>query len=195
MGEYMCCSNTLSVITMPEALFLRLLEQSDVNENHKKGIVSIQKVRRDEFESGLKRNQYTEIVSIFPSADFSSGAIVVTPQDLFGDVALCYSCTDYCEHLENIVFLMNKYDNYHFILNKPRFTKNIYVAVKDQVGAIVSQDEGSSIAFTFNQQNMITTFHSYLEDMIYQIPEKERNRKTTINKLVEMIANLKDSFD
>jgi len=193
-GDYMCRSNTLSAVTMPQTLFARLLEQTGVNEIQKKTLVAVQQARYQEFECSLRCNKYTEIVNLPPIKVFSSGTVLINPQDFFGDIILCYTRTEYCEHLENIIRLLNQYENYHFILNKRSPSQNICLAVKDEVGVIVSKNDESPIAFTFNQQNMATAFQCFLEDIIYRAPEKERSREYAINKISEMIVNLRNSI-
>ncbi len=189
-GNCVSYSNTLSSVTMPEALFLRLLELSDLDENSKERLIRIQNERINAFTSSLKQHTYTEIVVLPTPGDISSNASLLKINDFFNKKLLSYSLSDYSEHVKNIINLIDTYKNYNFIICIKNPLQNIFLSVKEDVGVIVAKNDTSPIVFAFNQQNMIDSFNSYLEDIVKGTPQKERNRKHIKKTLLEYLDRL-----
>lgn len=193
-GNCYSLSTVLCTTRMSQGLFKKMLDKSQTSERLKEKLIATHEQRREAFETNLKHNSFTEIIALSPSSDFASQASLSRPLDFFGDANLCYTPLDYIEHINDAISLMEKHRNYNLIISSQSFPSNTFLAVKEDVGVIVAKNDTSPMIFAFNQQNMTNAFHSYLEDIIKGIPQKERSRKHTIRVLQELKLSNKETW-
>jgi hypothetical protein len=184
-GSCISFSDMLSFLTMPESLLIKLLNKCSADKSQKESILSMHRSRFKAFVSNIEHNNYTEIVILPPISEISDNKISIKPNDLLSNITLSYTPQDYCEHIENIIDMINKYNNFNFLINNKKPAKNIFLTAKAEVGAIVVKNDIPPIVFAFNQQNMTNSFSIYLDDIIREIPEKDRNKKHVIKALQE----------
>lgn len=189
-GDCFVLSNTLSAITMPEGLFDRLLSRAGADSKTKEKMLSVQRARYKVFAANLKHHNYTEIVFLPSPEEITTGRIPVELPEIPGGTTLCYTPQDYREHLENIIGLLNHFDKFSFFICRRGPNRNIHLAVKDEIGVIVTKTDAPVTVFAFNQQNMTNAFYCYLEDFINNIPQAERDKKKVIEKLSSLAGSL-----
>lgn len=191
-GDCICLSNTLSTVTMPEELLCRLLSRASANSKAKEKMLSVHKARSKAFVDNLKHRRHVEIVTLPLPVEIMASNVPVESPDLFGTTALPYTAHDYRTHLENIIRFLKSYSNFNFFVYRRAPSQNMRLAVKDEVGVIVSKKDPPPAVFAFNQQNMTDAFYCYLEDIISRIPQKERDRQRVIESLAELAGKLTD---
>jgi hypothetical protein len=191
-GNCFSLSNVLSTATMSQGLFKKMLDRSQTSERLKEKLTAAHERRRKAFENNLEHNSFTEIIALSSISDFTRQVPLSKPIDFFGEANLNYTPLDYIEHISDAISLMEKHRNYNLIICSQSFPSNTFLAVKEDVGVIVAENDTAPMIFAFNQQNMTHAFDSYIKDIIKAIPQKERSRKHTIKVLQELNALLKD---
>lgn len=193
-GDCFVLSDTLSAGTMPEGLFDRLLSRVGVDSSTKEKMSSVQRARSKVFAANLKHHHYTEIVLLPSPEEITTGRIPVELPELPGGTTLCYTPQDYKEHLENITGLLDYFDKFSFFICRRGPNRDTHLAVKDEIGAIVTKKDAPVTVFAFNQQNMTNAFHCYIEEVINNIPRAERDKKRVIEKLSSLAGSLSNEY-
>lgn len=189
-GEFISITDMPSFITMPEQLLNKYLEINDLDDNQKKFVLSIYYQRNTAFKSNLKSHIYNEIMALPNKEKLISKEKSNKVVDFFSDIDFNYTLQDYCDHLKYQINLLKNYKNYHLFLISSFPYENIKLAVKDEVGAVISRNDDQSIILAFNQPNMTNSFYTYLNNIIRTIPDKEKNKVQIINRLNNFIDEL-----
>jgi hypothetical protein len=179
-GNKIYKSNVLSLITMPEDLFCELFISKETEK-----FINNFREQKVGFSNNLESNTYTEIVTVPSKEDIKNNKIPVTLSEIFNGEVICYTNEQYRKHLENIILLLETYENYHFYFSIDRCNNNTLLA-KDEVGAIIAKGNTPSVVFAFNHPNMTNAMYSYLENEESKINKISNGKMATINKLKEL---------
>jgi len=182
-SEMISISDMPSFVTMPESLLLNFLEKNNTEKELKENVLSIYNKRHKAFISNLSENKYYEIITLPTKEDFLNKENSLNINDFFSEFNFNYSFSDFYDHLKNIIQLLEKHNNYHLLLTDDFSYPNIKLAVKDEVGALISRNDEKEIIIAFNQPNITNSFFTYLKYMLREIPKKEKNKVWLINKL------------
>ena len=128
---------------------------------------------------------YTEVIKLPKPELVKAGEIPLPFADLTFNYHLCYTITEYVEHLQNILLFLKKYENYNLLILKDLpIASAIYV--KEYTGAIVANAAESSSLFTINEPRMTAALWEYVEHLV----EYAKNKEQTIQKLEEYIKQI-----
>ncbi len=189
-GELISIADMFSFVTMPESLLNKYLENSALDNNKKQAVLSIYNQRYNAFKLNLSDYKYNEIMTLPNKEEFLNKETSKKIVNFFSKIDFNYTLQDYCEHIRHNIHLLENHKNYHLYLIDNFPYKNIKLAVKDEVGAVISRNDDNSIILAFNQPNMTNSFYTYLNNIIREIPDKEKNKNQVINKLNTFIDNL-----
>jgi len=191
-SEMISISDMPSFVTMPESLLLNFLEKNNTEKELKENVLSIYNKRHKAFISNLSENKYYEIITLPTKEDFLNKENSLNINDFFSEFNFNYSFLDYYDHLKNIIQLSEKHNNYHLLLTDDFPYPNIKLAVKDEVGALISRNDEKEIIIALNQSNITNSFFKYLEYMKREIPKTENNKTRIINRLNNYLDNLSE---
>lgn len=104
--------------------------------------------------------------------------------------AMFYDVETYVAHLRNIVNLLEKYNNYHFIPIEYDSNDNQTIFTLKNREVILVKNESPFMVFDVQQPDMITVFQEYLLRMADKVNYIGNGRTRIINKLKDLIYEL-----
>ena len=161
-------SNGFSSITMPPELVSKILAKTP--HSYGNNITSYIKRRTAVFKRNLEANRFTEIICL-PGLDEVLTGKIPTPLTFYTG-ELFYSSQEYLLHLQNIIRLLETYQNY-----------NVFIHVKEETGAIIGKYEMSQILFGLNESNMTSAFWSYMKNITSKIPKETQDKTYVLRQL------------
>ncbi len=179
-------SGCLSYATMPEAVALAMINRTD--EPAKKEIMEYFQQRKGNFEKNLLHNRFFEVVQLPAIEDIKAGKVAVGFAGLEETPKIFYRPDEFRMHLENIIALLLRYDNYQFAINKENRDSEYRLYVKEDLGAIVIKTIPPYAVFAINENNLTVAFWDYLS-ILYN--EKHSDKKRVISELQKIIDKLK----
>ncbi|WP_418791818.1 transcriptional regulator [Phosphitispora sp. TUW77] len=171
----------LSLVTMPEHVFRSLLERANIRNIDKLMDYFIN--RRERFLETIKDRKFNEIIKIDNHLEIKDGLIGYTGIDGLSEVR--YTVEDYKEHLKNIIYLLNTYENYNVTIDTSPRRDDYQLYVKEDLGVIVEKITEPHVVFAINEGNMIASFWDYVNMILMYKP----NKKSVIKQLEEIIAD------
>lgn len=179
-------SPNLSLATMPTSVAKAMFERSKVSK--KEELMEFVLQRKGAFEQSLLSNCVCEIIKFPTIKRIKEGQIEVGFSETQEFSGLFYSPEEYRLHLENIIQLLLKYDNYQVNIRKDIKDDGYRLYVKEDLGAIVVKTTNPQIAFAINESNMAAAFWDYLKIMF---DENKPNRNDVITMLRRTADELK----
>jgi len=179
-------SGYLSLATMPEAVAAAMISRTD--EPVKKEIMEYFDHRKANFENHLLKDRFYEIVQLPDIDDIKAGKVEVGFAGLQETPKIFYRPDEFRLHLENIIQLLLRYDNYQFSINKENRDSEYRLYVKEDLGAIVIKTIPPHAVFAINENNLTAAFWDYLS-IIYN--EKRSDKKRVISELQKIVEELK----
>lgn len=187
LGNTITLKDTLSSVTLPEEVFIRMLNQSKLSEEQKNKRIELHRYRLDAFIKNLSHFKFTEILSIDSLFDITN--LKLTPIEDIELVPIMYSPQDLYGHIKNIIKYLNEYDNYELILIKKEnldFGNNIFFAAKDGIGAILAkwnQNSSDNVVVMTYEDYSSTVLYNLLYTHINKIPYEQRDKSYIIPRL------------
>lgn len=175
----------LSLASMPESVAAAMLDRTD--EAVKKGMLEYFLQRRENFEKNLSRNRFYEIIQLPPLEEIKAGKVEVGFAGLQETPRLFYQPEEYRLHLENILQLLQRYDNFQFTINKESRHYEYRLYVKEELGAIIIKTTPPYIIFAINESNLTAAFWDYLT-LLHN--ETRMDKKTVIKQLQKIVNAL-----
>ena len=175
----------LSLASMPESVAAAMLDRTD--EPAKKGMLEYFLQRRENFEKNLSRNRFYEIIQLPPLEEIKAGKVEVGFAGLQETPRLFYQPEEYRLHLENILQLLQRYDNFQFTINKESRHYEYRLYVKEELGAIIIKTTPPYIIFAINESNLTAAFWDYLT-LLHN--ETRMDKKTVIKQLQKIVNAL-----
>jgi len=191
-AEMISIADMLSFITMPESLIEKFLNKNNAEPKLKKAVLSVYKQRHNSFTANIAKHHYYEIIKLPDKEDFLTKKNSLKTNDFFSELNFNYSISDFCEHLKHNIQLLKTYDNYQLLTIDDFPYHNIRLAVKDEVGAVITRNDEKTIIIAFNQPNITNSFYTYLNYVIKEIPKREKNKKQLIDKLNDYLEALSE---
>jgi len=180
-------SGALSLLTMPEEVFERQLQNWGMRGDEKEQLCRWHRAMVTAATASFQRHSYVEVLNLPASGHVEVERLRIEPANFLQGQEAVYSPEDYRRHLENILCWMDKYPNYHFYFNLQAIPLNMHLAAKNETGVIVAKSDPPPIVFAFNQPNMTSAFYAYLENIVDSIPTRERSRKEVAKRLGGLI--------
>ncbi|NLV20851.1 MAG: transcriptional regulator [Syntrophomonadaceae bacterium] len=175
----------LSLATIPASVASDMLNRTD--EPFKKEIMEYFHQRRINFDNSLLKDRFYEIVQLPDIEDIKAGKVEVGFAGLQETPKIFYRPEEFKLHLENIIQLLQRYDNYQFCINKENRHYEYRLYVKEDLGAIIIKTSQPYIVFAINESNMTAAFWDYLS-LIYK--ENQADKKAVIKQLQKIVDEL-----
>jgi hypothetical protein len=119
------------------------------------------------------------------------GRVKIASADMLSMNSAYYMAEQYVEHLEHIIYLLDRYPGFYVSIDRsPREDKSL-VYVKEDVGVIVAKTSAPPMAMAINESNLTAAFWDYLRQTIderdYANPRTKKDTADTLRKLIEEI--------
>lgn len=181
-------TESLSLLTMPDNVVSGIIARIG---NKEVNCRELREHRKRLFEDNLNRNTYTEIIRLFNAEQVKSGKIKVAFSEmLLGDMVY-YTLEEYVLHLEHLVDLLEKQENFHVHLIKEETEIQYMVYAREELGAIVAKTSVPPVILAINETNLATAFWDFLHNIIGEKAYQQPNNTETAKKLVDYIQRLK----
>ena len=181
-------SESLSFLTMPEVIFEKISERSGAPGSV---LASYRSQRTNIFEENLSSCFFGEIIPEFSPEDVASGKVKVSFSDMMYGHPIYYTAEEYIQHLENILHLMDKCENFHVKLVGGISDINYMLYVKENHGAIVSKTSAPYVVLYVNETNMTAAFWDFLSDMADSPGYTDFDRSEESERLRKYIDRIK----
>ena len=155
-------SESLSFLTMPEVIFEKISERSGTPDSV---LARYRSQRTNIFEENLRSCFFGEIIPEFSPEYVSAGKVKVSFSDMMYGHPVYYTAEEYIQHLENLLHLMDKYENFHVKLVDGISDINYMLYIKENHGAIISKTSAPYVVLYVNETNMTAAFWDFLSDM------------------------------
>ncbi len=182
-------TEALSCITLPDSaaeMIIRRVKNSD----HQKYLACHQ-MKTHNFKKSLLTKTYFEIIKIPDPEMIRSGKVRVSFFDMMYENDIFYTVEEFILHLENIVSLLQTYENYHVYLNTERNESSYILYVKEDLGVLVARTSAPSVILAINESNLTAAFWDYMNDEISNVVYRKKERKQIIAQLQAVVEELK----
>ncbi len=181
-------TESLSLLTMPENVASSVIARIG-NQETDQG--ELRNHRRRLFENNLESNTYTEIIQLYRAEQVKSGKIKISFSEMLLSDAAYYTPEEYILHLEHLIHLMEKYENFHICLIKQEAEMQYMVYAREGLGAIVAKTSAPAVVLAINEANLSTAYLDFLQSMIDEKAYRHPNNEESIDKLADYIKRLK----
>lgn len=176
-------------LTMPLDVVESMLERMEIP--GREHLLSYQRARMEKFTKSLHKHHHTEIFPVPNLEKISTGKIMINFSDMLGEAYLFYTPAEFRRHLQNIVQLLKKYNNYNIHLTNDKTLEGCMLYVKEDVGVLVGKTSLPSVVFAINESHMTAAFWDYLTVMQKQ-GSRKRNKAFAIAELESFAARLEE---
>lgn len=187
-GDTILKTNSLSNITMPDQLTLRLMKRLP-NKNNE-ALLAYQQEKTSRFLALLDNHSFTEILTLQKPDTILQGRAVVDFSDIFSEIPVYYTPQEYKEHLENVIKLLKSHKNYNVHLTNDNHLAGSMVYVKEGVGVLIGKTTSPSVIFAINESNMTAAFWDYLNLILKKEKQNKKSRDKTLAELEALSARL-----
>ncbi len=174
----------LPFVTMPAEIIEKILRRSSLEPEQ---IISHWRKRSTFFERNLKDHSCVHILTLPELEQIRSKKVYV--ELTVPDCEVPYSLEEYARHLEHLIYLMERYQNYHLCISSRSIHANVHVAVKDQVGVTVLRKDRPVKLFAINHPDMTNAFYCYAEDHLNRLPRESKDKESVIRTLKRLIED------
>jgi hypothetical protein len=96
---------------------------------------------------------------------------------------LFYSPQEYLLHLQNIIKLLETYQNYHVFIQDKKAMEHLVIYAKEETGVIIAKYEFPQVFFGLNESNMTSAFWSYMKNITNILPKEKQDKTYIIRQL------------
>lgn len=200
LGDKYVFKNGLSTITIPLNLYEKYLKLGNRTNQEISYRKFLHKKRLESFEAQVKYYEFKDICFIE-----SLEKLVEVKKYSFDEYYILENNTpnneDIVCHLENLINMLKKYDNYEIaFVSKKNFNNisNIYWAVKGNLSVLIetlnkskmildNNNFNSEMNFIVTEKSIVNAFHDYFLKIWSDIPDENKNKKISINLLQSLI--------
>ena len=152
--------NALSIRSMPRALLERYMEESTLPVSRD----TFQTYLNDlpNFEERLTQETFIDMCPLATAEEIRSGTVSVASSDRSCCGQPNYTPETYRLHLENILRLMDQYENYHFLPLAQREYPEFDLLVSEGGIALIARTTQSLMTLEIRRQTMVVAFQEHL---------------------------------
>ncbi|NPV91259.1 MAG: transcriptional regulator [Firmicutes bacterium] len=181
---------SLSILTMPEVVASQILDR--YGSQQKNRLIDYHRMRIEKFKNLLQSNSVTDIVKLPDISAVTGGGVRVTFSDMLGGSPAYYTAEEYIMHLENIVCLLETYENFHVCLVPDMSEDRYMVYAKEDVGALVAKTSIPPVILAMNENNMTAAFWDFLNSVIGEKAYTSLDNTATAKEIRAYIQQIKN---
>jgi len=182
-------SESLSLLTMPSSVASAIVSR---NAYTNRNFYDFQSKRIELFKKNISSNSFTEIISLCDVETVIKGGVKVSLSDMMSGDTVYYTPEEYINHLENLVCLLDTYENFHVKFIGMEREENYVVYVKEDCGALVAKITAPPVILAIGENNMKAALWDYLISIIDSESSGFRGRDENYKTLTEYIGRLKE---
>lgn len=191
-GDYIQKVFPLSANTLPKELLQQLTETVD-----HPGWKNTFQMYLDEvphFEEQLLHNEFFDICELASAADVRAGKVPIGCPYKTYEGHPVYTLETYVLHLKNILRLMDRYDNYHFIPYTYKEARHDYsLFVNSSAPSLLVRNLPPAMMFEIKRPEMVMAFREHLLRMAENLGYGGMHQTKTRMKILSCIRELQES--
>jgi Plasmid maintenance system antidote protein len=194
--DCMTCASSLNPLTIPSALYNKLLDQKEMQIGPVKDMLALHIKRQKSFQNALTSSFYREIYPIELIDQMASpNGYSYHDMVFFGSIVKA-SPSDVLEHLEYLAELLEKNGNYNIALTslEELFQARIHSwSLRADIAVLIyiTDDRNQPFVIQCKESTVLQGFNSYFEDLWGKIPLVDRDKELVLQKLRNRIERLK----
>ncbi len=145
------------------------------------------RARKQRFMESLRSNRFTEIVMIPDISLIKEGKVCAGLARLMTFETMHYTSGEFRRHLENVVALLQNYENYRVCIAAGGKETGYMLYVKEDVGAVVAATSNPPVVFAINESNLTAALWDLLQSRIDSL---RLGRDQVIARLQRVVADL-----
>ena len=182
-------TDSISLLTMPETVASSILRRnSGINRN----FLDFHTNRKELFEKNIHSNSFTEILTLQDIETVLNGNVKVSFFDMLSSDSVFYTAEEYISHLEHLVVLLEKYENFHVAFIGDASDNRYMVYAKEDFGAIVAKTTAPPVILSIGENNLKAAFWDYLIGITGGNSVGSRVKVETVKKLNDYISRIKN---
>ena len=190
-GAYTIMTPELSCDTLPLQLMIECQE-------HAAGPTEREYIARylQDTPQFIKRLEHCTVMDIarLPSAEeIRSGKVPVVLSQGFTDPPLTYTAETFALHLKNLVWLLEHYENYHFVPYASNWTADFSVVAQEHLHVMFTRTSPPYISCRITHPEVMENIQDYLMYRIKQLKYSKKDKKLVIERLKRLIAELTET--
>lgn len=198
MGKRFLYKNEFSILTLPEHLYKKFLKKKKLSADGMLKALNFYTKRLSAFLSNLQYFEYKDIYMLD-----SIHNLVKYKQLYFysytGMDRMALEDQDIIEHLQNMIALLERYDNYHIAFTHPSEDignhTNFYYVVKERQAVMLEAfkplNDLPEVRLSIEEPMLVKAFEEYFQEIWEQIAPVNKEKKEVIQWLQNHIDTLK----
>lgn len=182
-------TESLSLLTMPRQVLMQIIGRF---ENDEYDVASSHDVRYKYFLDTLASNRFTEIICLPDIEDVKNGKVKISMSNIINKESLYYTKDEFAEHLQNIVMLLETYENYHVKLMDSKEKDPYTIYIKEEFGVIIAKNFGPQMVLAIKEDNIIATFWDSINNRIIEKNKQNSEKAEAISELKRYALILSD---
>ena len=181
-------SEHISMVTMPksvsEPMFARITSErkEKITEHH------LERTKR--FKENILHNPFYESVYLPNIKEVLKGNVKVGLKGVADFEGLTYTPAEYKAHLENVIYLLEEFDNYFLILNNRIKNENYTIYVREDQGTFIFKTTSPAMIFVIKEKNITATFWDHLKTKLGNDQMLKREKMKTIKRLKSLVKEI-----
>ncbi len=180
--------NSLSVYSMPHALFKRILERGNLPADIAQPLLNYHALAVQRAHRNLSLYHVADYIALPPLSDLTEGLVRVPLTGFQPEGQLFYTPEEYAEHLEAMVQLLRKYPRYEVYLLPDQPFAGISVIMRQGVGALINKTISPEVAFFFEHPLLRSGFSVFFDSLKLRAQRiRSEGAQTLLGKYLQLI--------
>lgn len=181
--------NQLSATTIPAQCYEKWLQDSPNDYWTQSFELYLNNIFR--FEEKLKNYEYIDIACLASAKDIREGKVPIITPYAYTDEQITYTPETYIMHLENIIYLMQQYENYYFIPLEQPSENNYNLIVNEDGIALLIRLSSPALMLEIHRPEIVQGCSEHLLRMAEKVGYQGIHKTKIINQLKSLIRELK----
>ena len=180
----------LSASTIPGELLEQCIRQTDSSSWKASYQLFLEEIPH--FEERLKHSRYIDIGHLSSPQEIREGRVAIASPCITCDSHPVYTPETYILHLQNILRLMEQYDNYHFLPLARDTAKDYSMIVSEDSLAILLRNTMPELMLEIRCPEMVQAFREHLMRMVEQVGYKDFHKGKVRLHIKALIRELQE---
>ncbi|MEA5040271.1 MAG: hypothetical protein VB086_10590 [Clostridiaceae bacterium] len=184
-------TESLSLLTMPESVLAGMVSRTKLNRTY---IMEQQIHRIDLFEDLLKTHRFSEIIHLPDIDSVLQSRVKASVSIALNGSAVFYKPEEFLLHLEHLVFLLQKHENFHVYLTQTRGDERCMVYSKEGQGVMVAKTSDPPVVLSIHENGLSAAFWDFLKNIVGEKAYREPDKAQTLETLTGYLQDLRQAM-
>ncbi|MGN0368029.1 MAG: hypothetical protein ACI4EK_04540 [Wujia sp.] len=190
-GNQINLATSLSPLTLPREHFERFINQTDDMEKKQISLIILDRIA--DFEELLKQRTYIDMAKLATPKEIREGRVYIASTQIPHPDRYTYTAETYILHLQNILRLMEEYDNYYFIPYEDENWNQYNLIVNDEGIALLGKVCEPFLMLEMKRPELVIACNEYLIRKAEKLGYAGVHKQKTQIQIQRLIKELKRS--